>query len=75
MNKEPANIEELRHCAILAEKSAVTGDNTLQSAVNVMQSCHSYIIFQVVLPKQMYIYVKKLEKHYFAFTKHYIQTN
>jgi len=38
MNKEPANIEELRHHAILAEKSAVTGDNTLQSAVNVMQS-------------------------------------
>ena len=24
------------------------------------------------LPKQMNIYVKKLEKHYFAFTKHYI---
>jgi hypothetical protein len=38
MNKEPANIEELRHYAILAEKFAVTGDNTLQSAVNVMQS-------------------------------------
>ena len=38
MNKEPANIEELRHCAILAEKSTVMGDNTLQSAVNVMQS-------------------------------------
>ena len=38
MNKEPANIEELRHCAILAEKSAVTGDNTLQSAVIAMQS-------------------------------------
>jgi hypothetical protein len=29
MNKNPANIEELRHCTILAEKSAVTGDNTL----------------------------------------------
>jgi hypothetical protein len=38
MNKEPANIEELRHCAIVAEKSAVMGDNTLQSAVNIMQS-------------------------------------
>ena len=38
MNKEPTNIEELRHSAMLAEKSAVTGDNTLQSAVNVMQS-------------------------------------
>jgi DNA-binding winged helix-turn-helix (wHTH) protein len=32
------NIEELRHYAILAEKSAVTGDNTLQSTVNVIQS-------------------------------------
>ena len=38
MNKESANIEELRHYAILAEKSAVTGNNTLQSAVNVIQS-------------------------------------
>jgi hypothetical protein len=38
MNKESANIEELRHYAILAEKSAVTGDNTLQSTVNVIQS-------------------------------------
>ena len=38
MNKKPANIEELRQCAILAEKSTVMGDNTLQSAVNVMQS-------------------------------------
>jgi hypothetical protein len=25
--------------------------------------------------KQMNIYIKKLEKHYFAFTKHYVQTN
>jgi hypothetical protein len=48
MNKEPANIEELRHCAILAEKSTVTGDNTLQSAVNVMQSDLQAIKFQLM---------------------------
>jgi hypothetical protein len=38
MNKELENIAELRHCTILAEISTVTGENTLQSAVNVMQS-------------------------------------
>jgi hypothetical protein len=47
MNKESANIEELRHYAILAEKSAVTGDNTLQSTVNVIFSHGPCIICKI----------------------------
>ena len=53
MNKEPANIEELRHYAILAEQSAVTGDNTLQSAVNAMQSDLQAIKLNISQPEIM----------------------
>ena len=38
MNREPKNVEELRHCATLAEKSASASESNLQSAVNNMQS-------------------------------------
>jgi hypothetical protein len=38
MNKEPKNVEELRHCATLAEKSTSASESNLQSAVNNMQS-------------------------------------
>ena len=53
MNKEPVNIEELRHCAILEEKFAVTGDNTLQSAVNAMQSDLQAIKLNISQPEIM----------------------
>lgn len=38
MNREPKNVEELRHCATLAEKSSFASESNLQLAVNNMQS-------------------------------------